>query len=116
MEFPNSNWISGTAAMAQYNLRNFDEAQELYEDLLERDPHRIDVSAFKHKCHLWSYPKPLFQPYTSCGEVLLRPSPAIDVRALKRTSQWQLCASTLSQAYVSCREVQLYLVASSPSI
>ena len=43
-EFPDSDWISGTAAMAQYNLRNFDEAQELYEDLLERDPHRIDVS------------------------------------------------------------------------
>ena len=43
-EFPDSDWISATAAMAQYNLRNFDEAQELYEDLLERDPHRIDVS------------------------------------------------------------------------
>ena len=44
-EFPDSDWISATAALAQYNLRNFDEAQELYEDLLERDPHRIDVSA-----------------------------------------------------------------------
>jgi len=43
-EFPDSDWISATAALAQYNLRNFDEAQELYEDLLERDPHRIDVS------------------------------------------------------------------------
>ena len=29
---------------AEYNLRNFDEAQELFEDLLESDPHRIDVS------------------------------------------------------------------------
>ena len=43
-DFPDSDWISATAAMAQYNLRNFDEAQELYEDLLESDPHRIDVS------------------------------------------------------------------------
>ena len=43
-EFPDSDWISATAAMAQYNLRNFDEAQELFEDLLESDPHRIDVS------------------------------------------------------------------------
>ena len=47
-EFPDSDWISATAALAQYNLRNFDEAQELYEDLLERDPHRIDVSAPSH--------------------------------------------------------------------
>ena len=45
-EFPGSDWISATAAMAQYNLRNFDEAQELFEDLLESDPHRIDVSPF----------------------------------------------------------------------
>lgn len=45
-EFPDSDWISATAALAQYNLRNFDEAQELYEDLLESDPHRIDVSPF----------------------------------------------------------------------
>jgi hypothetical protein len=43
VEFPDSDWISATAAQAQYNLRNFDEAQELYEDLLESDPYRIDV-------------------------------------------------------------------------
>jgi len=44
-QFPKSDWISATTALAQYNLRNFDEAQELYEDLLESDPHRIDVSS-----------------------------------------------------------------------
>ena len=43
VDFPDSDWISATAAQAQYNLRNFDEAQELYEDLLESDPYRIDV-------------------------------------------------------------------------
>ena len=43
-EFPDSDWISATAAMAQYNLGNFGEAQELFEDLLASDPHRIDVS------------------------------------------------------------------------
>ena len=48
-EFPDSDWISATAALAQYNLRNFDEAQELYEDLLERDPHRIDVSGTNYQ-------------------------------------------------------------------
>ncbi len=31
------------AAVAQYNLRNFDDAQELFEDLIERDPHRVEV-------------------------------------------------------------------------
>lgn len=42
--FPESDWIVAQAAMAQYNLRNFDDAQELFEDLIERDPHRIEVS------------------------------------------------------------------------
>ena len=50
-EFPDSDWISATAAMAQYNLRNFDEAQELFEDLLESDPHRIDVSPLLNQCN-----------------------------------------------------------------
>ena len=48
-QFPESDWISATAALAQYNLRNFDEAQELYEDLLESDPYRIDVSSHSSK-------------------------------------------------------------------
>lgn len=42
-QFPGSEWVTAAAALAQYGLRNFDEAQELYEDLLERDPHRIEV-------------------------------------------------------------------------
>lgn len=42
-QFPGSDWVTNAAATAQYNLRNFDEAQELFEDLLERDPHRIEV-------------------------------------------------------------------------
>lgn len=41
-QFPESDWIVGQAAVAQYNLRNFDDAQELFEDLIERDPHRVE--------------------------------------------------------------------------
>ena len=44
-QFPGSEWVAAAAAGAQYNLRNFDEAQELFEDLLERDPHRIEARA-----------------------------------------------------------------------
>ena len=42
-QFPESDWIVAQAAVAQYNLRNFDGAQELFEDLIERDPHRVEV-------------------------------------------------------------------------
>ena len=42
-QFPESDWIVAQAAVAQYNLRNFDDAQELFEDLIERDPHRVEV-------------------------------------------------------------------------
>ena len=45
-DFPNSEWLVSQAALAQYNLRNFDTAQELFEDLLVRDPHRIEASAW----------------------------------------------------------------------
>ena len=31
------------AATAQYNLRNFDEAQALFEELRRRDPDRLEV-------------------------------------------------------------------------
>ncbi|KAL3158903.1 anaphase-promoting complex component apc8 [Trebouxia sp. C0010 RCD-2024] len=41
-QFPESDWIVAQAAVAQYNLRNFDGAQELFEDLIERDPHRVE--------------------------------------------------------------------------
>lgn len=41
-QFPESDWIVAQAAVAQYNLRNFDDAQELFEDLIERDPHRVE--------------------------------------------------------------------------
>ena len=41
--FPGSTWLIAQAALAQYNLRNFDESQALYEDLVERDPYRIEV-------------------------------------------------------------------------
>ena len=33
------------AATAQYNLRNFDEAQALFEELRRRDPDRLEVSS-----------------------------------------------------------------------
>jgi anaphase-promoting complex subunit 8 len=42
--FPGSDWVAGNAALAHYNMRNFDEAQALYEDLLARDPARLAVS------------------------------------------------------------------------
>lgn len=47
-QFPESDWIVAQAAVAQYNLRNFDGAQELFEDLIERDPHRVEVILFAH--------------------------------------------------------------------
>ena len=43
MHFPGAPWLVAQAALAQYNLRNFDESQALYEDLVERDPYRIEV-------------------------------------------------------------------------
>eukprot|EP00883_Tetradesmus_obliquus_P015588 jgi/Sobl393_1/8739/SZX78120.1 len=39
--FPGSDWVAANAALAHYNMRNFDEAQALYEDLLARDPARL---------------------------------------------------------------------------
>jgi hypothetical protein len=41
--FPNSEWVLGQAAVAQYNLRNFDVAQSLFEELRLRDPFRTEV-------------------------------------------------------------------------
>lgn len=41
--FPNSEWVLGQAAVAQYNLRNFDMAQSLFEELRLRDPYRTEV-------------------------------------------------------------------------
>jgi tetratricopeptide (TPR) repeat protein len=42
-EFPRGDSVILLAALAHYNLQNFDEAQELFEELLGRDPHRIEV-------------------------------------------------------------------------
>ena len=47
-QFPESDWIVAQAAVAQYNLRNFDDAQELFEDLIDRDPHRVEVTLLLH--------------------------------------------------------------------
>lgn len=41
--FPNSEWVLGQAAVAQYNLRNFDVAQSFFEELRLRDPYRTEV-------------------------------------------------------------------------
>lgn len=41
--FPGSDWVSSAAAQAHYNMRNFDEAQQLFEDVYARDPHRLEV-------------------------------------------------------------------------
>lgn len=53
-EFPRSDWVVCQAAIAHYNLRNFDEAQDLFEDLLDRDPHRIEVQSALVMSLLWS--------------------------------------------------------------
>ena len=42
-EFLRGEAVILLAALAHYNLQNFDEAQELFEGLLLRDPHRIEV-------------------------------------------------------------------------
>jgi len=39
--FPNSSYVLAQKALAQYNLRNFDEAQGFFETLIEKDPHRL---------------------------------------------------------------------------
>ena len=41
--FPGSTWLVAQAATAQYNLRNFDEAQALFEELIQREPYRVEV-------------------------------------------------------------------------
>lgn len=41
--FPGSDWVTSSAALAHYNCRNFDTAQALFEDLLDRDPWRLQV-------------------------------------------------------------------------
>ena len=41
--FPNSPFVISHAAVAHYNLRNFEESQDLFEDVLKRDPHRLEV-------------------------------------------------------------------------
>lgn len=46
--FPRSDWIIIQAATAQYHLRNFDAAEDLFEDLLARDPHCIEVPFSSH--------------------------------------------------------------------
>lgn len=51
-QFPESDWIVAQAAVAQYNLRNFDGAQELFEDLIERDPHRVEVILLPTHFHM----------------------------------------------------------------
>jgi anaphase-promoting complex subunit 8 len=47
--FPLSRWVAASAASAHYGMRNFDEAQALFEDLLARDPHRVEgVDAYSN--------------------------------------------------------------------
>lgn len=41
--FPASDWVLSQTATAQYQLRNFDMAQALFEELRQRDPNRIEV-------------------------------------------------------------------------
>lgn len=39
--FPRSTYLVAQTALAHYNLRSFDEAQDLYEALAKADPHRL---------------------------------------------------------------------------
>jgi anaphase-promoting complex subunit 8 len=41
-EFPQSKVLLGHMAEAHYNLREFDQAQDIYRDIRELDPYRID--------------------------------------------------------------------------
>ena len=41
--FPASDWVGAQAAATHYAMRNFDEAASLFEDVLARDPHRVEV-------------------------------------------------------------------------
>ena len=40
--FVESNYVLGQAALARYNLREFESSGELFRTLLERDPHRLE--------------------------------------------------------------------------
>jgi anaphase-promoting complex subunit 8 len=40
--FPRSDTIVHMAAQAHYSLQNFDETEELFQDLLAKDPHRLE--------------------------------------------------------------------------
>ena len=48
--FPDSTWLVAQAATAQYNLRNFDQAQALFEELIRREPHRVEVRTHARGC------------------------------------------------------------------
>ncbi|KAK3239275.1 anaphase-promoting complex component apc8 [Cymbomonas tetramitiformis] len=39
---PDSDYVVTQAAIAHYNLRDFDEAQNMFQEVLQRDPFRID--------------------------------------------------------------------------
>ena len=41
-DFPDADFVLSSAASAHYNLQNFEEAEELYAELLKRDPHRVE--------------------------------------------------------------------------
>ena len=64
-QFPESDWIVAQAAVAQYNLRNFDGAQELFEDLIERDPHRVEVRLLPVTCPHVMFPSGLLTNWQS---------------------------------------------------
>ncbi|GAX85404.1 hypothetical protein CEUSTIGMA_g12820.t1 [Chlamydomonas eustigma] len=40
--FPNSVYMESLVAQVHYNLQNYDEAQSLYEDILSKDPFRLE--------------------------------------------------------------------------
>eukprot|EP00898_Chlorokybus_atmophyticus_P000194 jgi/Chlat1/1175/Chrsp113S01639 len=41
-EFPGSDYVLAQTAAAHYHLRDFDQAEVLFQDLLQSDPHRVE--------------------------------------------------------------------------
>ena len=63
--FPRSGYVKSQLALAQYNLREFDAAQQGFEELRELEPYRLEY-AYAH------LPEPSRLP-----ELIARPTPAL---------------------------------------
>lgn len=67
--FPNGDSLLLNAALAHNGLQNYDEAQQLFEELLVRDPNRIDgMDAFSNILYVKEANIPLSQLARRCTE------------------------------------------------